>query len=74
MTGGVWSKIFCRNIYMGCLTSTNHMRLVTKGNWRHVEKPIFYVHVSPSTTLKDSFATLDFDQFEVDTHEEAPKV
>jgi len=46
------------------------MRLVTKGNWRHVEKPIFYVHVSPSTTLKDSFATLDFNQFEVDTNEE----
>lgn len=48
------------------------MRLVTKGNWRHVEK--FYVHVSPSTTLKDSFATLDFDQSEANTNDEAPKV
>ncbi len=36
--------------------------------------PIFYVHVTPSTTLKDSFATLDFDQSEVNTNEEAPKV
>lgn len=72
MTGEIWSKIFYRKIYMGCLMSTNHMRLVTKGNWRHVEK--FYVHVSPSTTLKDSFATLDFDQSEANTNDEAPKV
>ncbi len=31
--------------------------------------PRFCVHVSPSTTLEDSFATLDFDEFEVDTNE-----